>query len=375
MKKIAQIFKNGPDSLPDIIYMMLIKTIRSKLLFPLRYVFKYFLFGITPNVPYDLLAYFKSRNRVLTFIILYSISCGATFVTFFLWSKHIGTFEGGDPDVYYLSEDKNNLLNYTIIVPLYISTGIMLLSTILRSFGSYRMSAKSKKAGSQVSLFIVLTLCFVVSSWVTIEYINELRDPSIYTKHFWVFDTVKYNQVRVLSGMGIYYAILTFVLMFITTLFGVALFSFFKFSIDFSNKIVPENYAANEDIALIKSQLKDFITVYILAKVLAGIYILNYYTWLKQNPVDSGNLLMMKVAITIFAVVFISLPRYYIENKWYDFKLNLFFQNQIPKVEYQKILNRPQSLLISLVDIFLFGNIISDLWVEKSFVDLLLYFA
>ncbi|OLC66645.1 MAG: hypothetical protein AUH79_05790 [Betaproteobacteria bacterium 13_1_40CM_4_64_4] len=63
--------------------------------------------------------------------------------------------------------------------------------------------------------------------------------------------------------------------------------------------------------------MKTFTQVYLAGKLVVALYMANALVWRTSQAQHSANLLVLGGALTFFGVVFLSIPRYYIELQWF----------------------------------------------------------
>jgi len=104
----------------------------------LRNFLKLLLFQVSPDVPVSLTSAWRDNSLSAVFIIAASLTLimGAGVVG--VWSAINGTFTGTDPSRLYFFKDWVNVLNYTLLCPLYIGFGAVLIATIVRGSGELK---------------------------------------------------------------------------------------------------------------------------------------------------------------------------------------------------------------------------------------------
>src|SRR2546421_6999006 len=92
------------------------------------------LFGVTPAIPVSLKRLLPKRwprNAFFSGVILGWFFC---FIVIFVWTHVAGTYEGTDPSRVYFKHDWENIINYTLLVPLYIGFAAVLIVLACQSW-------------------------------------------------------------------------------------------------------------------------------------------------------------------------------------------------------------------------------------------------
>lgn len=149
---------------------------------------------------------------------------------------------------------------------------------------------------------------------------------------YWFFDE-KLGQ-RVLNKAGIYYVFLNATLLFITAM---AAFCYIAISIEMfgigkniSRSVFflePGQAAADFDKILsekeekIRRTLSDFSYSYIMAKLLVFAYAVNITIWQISPAGQVKNVHSAIIAVMIIGIVFLIIPRLYLNSKWHRLKI------------------------------------------------------
>ena len=153
------------------------------------------------------------------------------------------------------------------------------------------------------------------------------------TTLYWFFNSV--GGVRTLNRAGYYYVFLNSVLLFITSM---AAFCYIALSIEIFRfgKYLPQvaasiNRATTSDAAAKKGSLADieskiqetldeYAYSYIIAKVLVATYAVNIILWQASPAGKVANVNSAIVALAIIGLVFLVVPRLYLNSKWHRIK-------------------------------------------------------
>jgi hypothetical protein len=94
---------------------------------------------------------------------------------------------------------------------------------------------------------------------------------------------------------------------------------------------------------------------------------LNAYTWRWSHPQGSYNLILMGLALSFFGVIFVSIPRYYLELQWFWARIA-----QQPDERYEDLRSwnlpfigpwdRKPTLVAHVLDTLLIGGFIASFW-------------
>ena len=114
----------------------------------------------------------------------------------------------------------------------------------------------------------------------------------------------------------------------------------------------------------IRIKIATFTTLYICAKLLIVAYMVNFYIWAASPlAVAQSNVLTTKIALTVFGVFFISLPRYYIEYQWHLFKWRSG-ELQRSGNHYEDLRSPAIRLLAFFADATLIGGFVAGVWLQ-----------
>lgn len=272
---------------------------------------------------------------------IFAVSYCATFVASFLAVAYLTHVQGRLwPDNDYCTinffEDSTNVILYASIVPTYVGACIVLILISTSHWYAISVSTASdiQSAGGRLwrnvtSPVAVLAFCSVL----TVLYVNDVFDAtrikagSAVTcasqsngegpyRYYWFLTTA--GQVNI---AGYYYVILNFLLQLITVTAGLCFISVNVDAIKFINhwrESLFQKIPAEE----VARQVKFLDTTYIIAKILAAVYLVNIFMWkgtplgcLEHGQGDPGNctvnvrfaeLLMITVGL-----ILVNFPRQY----------------------------------------------------------------
>lgn len=321
------------------------------------------LINLAPNLPESIELRQKKNQELRLFLISYLLVVVTLFVVHVCWTFAEGTFSGSNEGVYYFSQDIPNVINYLLIVPLYVSFSCLLIA---RSFSSFQKMKEGipKTVQSQLvfqypqaSLFLVFAICVFLSTFLTIRYMNELVDPQIYAKQYWFITQTTVNGQRLLSSISMYYMIMTFVLFFFGIFTIFIYFSMMLMTITIGSKI-PQIDRFN-DMGDIRHFFKDFLRINLYGEVIVAVFMMNAFSWDRQKPVNSFLFYAFIFALWCFGAFIISIPRYYVEIEWHKYQFSRFMNNKERDKEdepvYEELRSKFDSRISLLLELAVFG--------------------
>lgn len=234
-----------------------------------------------------------------------------------------GSWHGTDPHRLYFSSDKENIINYLIICPTYVGLCSQLIVLTILGWNDITSSRDDLRPGlPKGSLGLLFLIVIAASAAFSVNYIMECLNPAVYPKIGWWVGFVTSDGVRVLSGLGIYYAFLNFFLLIICLTGMMAFFSLFFLCLRYGDRLSQQPPNSDITIESIRKSLEAFTESYIVLKLLVVTLMLNAYTWKYfSHPNHSLNLTALGLVLTIVGVFLVSLPRYYIELQWFKFRV------------------------------------------------------
>jgi hypothetical protein len=343
----------------------------SKLPPLVRHVLEAVIVKVAPNVPDSVTSVFRDaaygRAIMGGYVVTFALCFGVTAI----WSAVEGTWSGSDPNRMYLSRDLTDMLNFSIVCPLYVGFGCALITACVRGWGQLRELEgspthaelalprwNSKSLGLPAIAFIVL----LAAGLFTANFMNETLNPAIYPKAFWYVSGIAVNSERHIGALGVYYTLLMFSLL-AFSLFALAfVFAGFLAGIRIGDAIERDGTRRPVSVEELRIRLSTFTQIYILTKLLAAAYMANALTWKWEHPVRSVNFNLLGVLLTAFGIYFISIPRYYIELQWYEAKVKYSDLTSNVSEEYDDI--RPWTVrnIAGVVDTLIIGGFFVTFW-------------
>lgn len=315
-------------------------------------------FAISPTVPETFWRAMRNRptragfwwGAGLSFIFCFAITA--------IWSCLDGTFFGSDRNRIYFSHDIPNLINYIVLCPVYVGLAVQLIVLLVLSWA--RLSSPSDlvvteaprlpRASIGIGIFLMLSF----SAAATVNYMRESLDPAMFPKVGWWVARVTSEGSRVLSPLGIYYALLNFALLAVCIMAALAFLSLFFLCVRFGQIVAHQPVTNEVSFETIRGVLSDFTQAYIVMKLLAVTLVLNTHTWKYESPQGSLNVVAMNVVLLLFGVFFISVPRYYIELEWFYFREKRSLARHDPEDLERDDVRPPNARLVALVADWLF---------------------
>ena len=289
------------------------------------------------------------------------------FIVIALWTQYVGTLSGEEANRIYFLDDTANLILYTIVCPLYVGLGIWLWMVVLNHSGNLRTYANELNPQLPQARpqwfrgFTLLVLILAVALFGTANYISDVTDMSRVPDHYW-FVHVLADGTRSIGPLGVYYFLINFVLLTIT-LISIALFMTI-FTTIFRVGSALDSYESAEklDFREIRLKLSSFTEAYLLGKALAFLYMLNIILWQASPLGNTNNLWIAGLFASLIGVVFISLPRYFVELQWFRYRERAGLLPEEDKHQYQDIRPFYAKALATTFDTLLISGFIMSFW-------------
>lgn len=302
-----------------------------------------------------------------------SAAAGATFFFCFVvnsvWTYSIGLFSGcaDNSNLMCFMDDTANVILYTFVCPLYVGLGVWLWMVVINHTGELRAYANNiratpnPKSPNWVRGFLLLSLILAISLFGTANYISDVTDPGRVSVDYWFVERLT-NNMRSIGPLGVYYFLINFVLLTIS-LVSITLFMSI-FVVGFEVGAALDGYDKPEKIDLIALKLKlaAFTEAYLLGKALTFLYMMNILIWQSSPLGNTENLWVAGLFASLIGVVFISLPRYYIELQWYRYRMRTELLPKDDLGQYQDIRPSYAKFLAMFFDVAMIGSFILTFW-------------
>ncbi|NVO11632.1 MAG: hypothetical protein HXX16_16845 [Bacteroidales bacterium] len=341
---------------------------------------KVILFGISPDITTNFSSIFKNTNDRRTIIWIWIITFFFCFVVNLILSTLNNTLYGIDPNRLYFLNDWADLIEYTILCPTHVTIASMLIVIIFRGindlnvFNETLQSKKQKeiKLDSDKETYksfnipLVLFISFLISAISTINFMRESLDVNNFKKYFWYVDHITPNGERVLGSFGLYYTFLNFALGFIAALAALMYLRVFISSIQIGKSLSKLESTSELQFNSLKEGVTPITQSYAWAKVLALFYYFNWWTWQFSQPKNSINVVAYGVVLLVCGVFIISIPRYFIQLKWYQLtirqKESINNSTIIDEVPFEDIRPKRITYLADIIDIIFGITFLYTVW-------------
>jgi len=332
---------------------------------PLKILF----FGLSPDIPTNFSNFFRNTKDKKAFFWIWAITFFFCFVVNFILSAQNNTLYGIDPNRLYFLQDWADLLEYTILCPTHVAIASLLIVEVFRGISDLNEFNESLRSKEQLDILsnnepeyyrsfnipATLFISFLISTVATISFMKESLDINNYAKYFWYIEHITPNGEQILGSFGLYYTFLNFALGYIVVFAVLMYLRIFVVSIQIGNSLSKIEATSKLQFNDLKKGLAPFINGYLYAKILALLYMLNWYTWQWSNPRNSINVLAFGLALLLCGVFIISIPRYFIQLKWYQLTIRQAnFKRKNSLIVYEDIRPKKIIYIVGAID-FLFG--------------------
>lgn len=350
-----------PDNVRAWLFDLLSRTYRKALPRPVRDGLEIIIFGVSPSVPTSLT---RSSGPVPTVQLFWGgfiVAFVLCFLVVVAWTVLSGTFSGQEVGKLFFVEDWPNIINYSVLCPLYVGFGSVVIGAVIRSGPKLdRLSKDSRPNPWSRGLVVLLVLLF--AALLTAQYMTEILSPDVYPESYWFIGRESSDGDRILGALGIYYILLNFTLLVFALAVAAAFFSIFRSLITLGRFL-----SRSDDLPFSTDELKEKLQGYTVAyaggKLFVAVLMLNAYTWKWERPQGSFNLILMGAALTVLGTVYLSFPRYFVENQWFYLRQRAGEE----KARYEDIRSFKVKVTASVVDAVIVGGFISTFWGVRLF--------
>ena len=288
----------APQEFKASLFHQAFRLFNSMLPRSVRSFVKLLLFQISPDVPVSLTSAWRDARLSAVFTVAASLTFIMCFVVVVVWSAMAGTLVGSDPSRLYFLNDWVNLLNYTLLCPLYIGFGAVLIATIARGSAELRQMTSpdgsgDRPVGSYAGVFVLLLLILVIAFFVEAEFMAENMNPSIYTRSYWFIDHVRPDGSRVIGAFGFYYGFLNFCLLLFSLLVVAAFFSEFRLLVQIAESLDRLETGQSLSTELLRKRLTTFTQAYLAGKLAVASYMANAMAWKTSQVQHSTDLVVL----------------------------------------------------------------------------------
>lgn len=321
-----------PDQWKPWLFGRFVSAMRSSIPEWLRSLLTNMSFGIREPKRADPLLgnmFLEARKAGLAAAILTLVfSLGGTLLTTYL----AGTLHGEAPERIYFTQDKTNLINFTLVCPAYVGFAIAFFALVLRSWQTLDTNSlllpPSPRRTLRIPIWAWIILVLSSGAALIINFmVNERLNPRVVLKAGWWVDILTTDNVRILRIAGIYYILLLYSLLLICLATGVLFFVHVLTGAE-----VARALRSRTDLIAFKTlqdSLGHFTHSYIVAKAFVACLIVNMYTWRWELSNPSVNFQFMTVVLATVGLVFVSFPRYWVELEWYQYKVRYAIEHSL----------------------------------------------
>jgi hypothetical protein len=371
--RVSSVRPTPDDWKPWLFYLM--KRVYDLLPRSIRTFVKQLFCEISIEIPVALEKPPRGDDLLIVFAMASALTVIVCFVVPFAWCLANGTLIGADASRLYFLHDHVNLLNYTLVCPAYVGCGAVLVVIVVGGWSRLRVlsiQALTLRRTRYRRNFVVAFLILMIALLFSANFMKEIADPRIYPRTYWFVDRVNADGTRVLGSLGVYYQLINFILLFFSLVVVAIFLSTFKLVIDIANSLHRLCETEMMSTELLRQQLTTFTQAYLWGKLVIAAYMINAYVWKSSQAERSLNLEILGAALTLFGLLFLSLPRYYIELQWYALRMSNT-SDQAEAVEYEDL--RPSSLpflgqrywkprlVANSLDALFIGGFVTNFWV------------
>jgi hypothetical protein len=188
-------------------------------------------FAVSPQVPDTFCTTLRNRPTRAGFFWGAGLTFFFCFVVTAVWTLLDGTFSGIDKNIMYFSRDITDIINFGVLCPLYVGLSVQLVVLLVHCWARLANPEGFVVVGPQrlpfASIGFGIFLIVSISAAGTVNYIRECLNPSVLPRVGWWVGHVASDGSRVLSPLGIYYALLNFSLLSICVMAALAFMSLF----------------------------------------------------------------------------------------------------------------------------------------------------
>ena len=332
-----------------------------------------FLFEISPDVPVSLTSAWRQASLGAVFTIAATLTFIMSFVVVYGWSAIAGTLYGTDPARLYFLQDWVNLLNYALLCPLYVGFGAVLIATTVQGWAKLNdltVQDTDPKRTTYRSTFLLALLALCFAFFTNSRFMAENMNPAIYPHLYWFMDHTRPDGSRVIGAFGFYYGFLNFCLMSFSIMVAATFISQFRLLIQIGESL--DRLASNQTVSteLLRARLTSFTQSYVAGKLAIAAYMANALAWKTSQSKHSATLVLYGIALTFFGVVFLSIPRYYVELLWLHARTAQHTATE-PSPEYEDLRalqvpfvrgSWPARVVAGWMDAILIGGFILNFW-------------
>lgn len=241
------------------------------------------------------------------------------------WTLAIDRFSSDQAGTIFLLQDTTNLILYAVVCPLYVGLGCWLAVAVISGWSEIREYAAAldpevvrPRRSTSVKKLLLVVLILSMGLFSTTTYIGDIMDPANVPQRYWFMELTESGE-HTLGALGVYYFLINFALLMVTLISITLFMSIFVSVFAVGQALEAKTRPSDAELPVLEARLATFTEAYILAKWLTVTYMVNFYLW-KNSPLGATqNLYVAFVFLTLFGVLFVSFPRYFVELQWYRF--------------------------------------------------------
>jgi len=322
-------------------------------------------FVLVPDIPASLSAKFKKWDKNKIFWRVWLVTFSFCLVGNLGLSIYNGTLIGSDPHRLYFARDLADLLEYAFVCPFQVAFVSLLVITFFSGIGDLDQISGDREPDSltktrsenrmvYLGLSASIATLIALSSYTLRGFMAESLSGGVYLKYFWYVEKITQNHGQVLGFSGRYYAAVNFALEFMI-FFAMAIYlRIFIVAVKIGKAMGRIGTASQLQFDQLKNKLMPFTKSYAIAKILAFLYLVNWFTWQNTQPHHSLDVLLYGAALSIFGLLIVPAPRYFIQMKWHQlFNQKTTTMSGGPDGRYRDIRCMRITIIAEIVDIFL----------------------
>jgi hypothetical protein len=330
------------------------------LLRPLVRLVEFLFVDLAPAVPKHVLFRRGRPFYIGTFVAGYLVALILCLIVPAVWSYKIGTFSGDEAAYRYFSQDIYNLVLYSLVCPLYVGFGCVLISEVygggaeLRSLEKHvgvSQLAPHHAVWKNAGLFLFM---LAVALGLTTNYILDATNVSRIGATFW-FSHFPSSGLGRLNSLGIYYFLLNFTLMFFTIVSLTCYMAAFASVVRVAKALgsYPDgNHITAQEMNI---RLVSFTVAWIAARFQVAVYVINYWIWQKSDLGKADNLVITRALLMLVGILFLWIPREYIELQWQRFRQRTGVRDD--DIDLNSPVDERLRLVAKVLDTVLIGSI------------------
>ena len=292
-----------------------------------RQLLKTVLFQASPYIPVSLTTAFSRGDRIRLFLTGYVATFTICFVGVILTTHIDGTLNGSNIGQLYFCNDSVDIWNYAIICPCYVGLDLLLLATAVRDIPNSftlidKMGGKPSLALHGKWIGAAAGVAVAASAFGIAKFIDDTKNPALLAKNpWWCVPGALWQGRRILNLSGIYYSLINFGLCVISLFALIAFLRAIAAAISIGDAIEASPLTDEMTFDNLKTGASSVTVAYCLGKILVFLYMANALNWHRLQQVRSLNLLIMFGMLAVVGIGVASFPRYFIELRWYEFKV------------------------------------------------------